>query len=154
MSIVTSEQALLDETLNRLESALLSPVVAGELRNWIANVQQAAATFTMDWTRYLHTVLHTQYAEIAKNDPEMSNTIEKLVATDRELLEQLTRFHENVSNLAARAAQVQWNEGKLADERRKLEEVGIALIVQIKKQRLSAETWLSEALYRDRGVKD
>jgi hypothetical protein len=154
MSVVTSEHALLDETLNRLETALLTPAVSGELQSWIANVRQAAVTFAMDWTRYLHTIIHEQYHEIAKNDPEMSTAIEKMIATDRQLLDELAKFHESVRDLEARAANVQWNEGKLAAERQQLEDAGICLIVHIKKQRIAAETFLSESFYRDRGVKD
>ena len=154
MSSVMNEHSILDETSNRLETALLTPAVAGELKGWVTNVREAAATFSMDWTRYLHTVLHQQYAEIAKNDPEMSNDIEKMIATDKQLIDQFAAFSEKFRELEEHTNEVQWDEGKLAGERQRLEEAGITLIVQIKKQRLAAETWLSEAFYRDRGVKD
>jgi len=154
MSTVTSEFATLDDTLNKLENALLTPAVPGELQSWIATVKQSATTFAMDWARYLHTVIHAQYAEIVKTDPEMSAFVQKMKSTDQQLLDQLASFHEDFGRLEERAKQAQWNEGKLADDRRRLEEGGIALILQIKKQRLTAEAWLSEAFYRDRGVKD
>jgi hypothetical protein len=151
---IQSFDQTLDETLNKLETSLLAPVVSGELKTWISNVQQAAATFAVDWTRYLHTVLHVQYKEIAENDPELSSSVEKMIQTDKQLLDKFAKFHEDLPALEKRAAEVEWHESKLAGERKRLEETGIALILQIKKQRAAAETWTTEALYRDRGVKD
>jgi hypothetical protein len=147
------EQAL-DETLGKLEKALLAPVVSGELKSWVTNVRQAAATFAVDWTRYLHSVLHLQYQEIAQTDPELLSEVEKMIQTDQQLLEKFARFHEELQTLEKNAEKVEWQENKLAGEQKRIEETGISLILQIKKQRAAAETWLSESLYRDRGVKD
>jgi len=153
MTTMTSNHAL-EETLTKLETALLSPVVSGELKGWLSNVREGAATFAMDWTRYLHTVLHAECKEIVQTDPELSASVEKMIRTDQTLLDQLTKFHEDLHALEQRAEELEWQESKLAADRQRLEETGIALIVQIKKQRATAETWLAESLYRDRGVKD
>ena len=153
MTTLTTNNAL-EETLTKLETALLTPVVSGELKDWLPNVRQAAATFATDWTRYLNTVLHVEYAQIVETDPELSAAVEKMIRNDNQLLDQLAKFHEHLHALEQRAEQVEWQENKLAGERERLEETGIALIVQLKKQRTSAETWLAESLYRDRGVKD
>jgi uncharacterized Ntn-hydrolase superfamily protein len=153
MTTLTTNHAL-EETLTKLETALLTPVVAGELKGWPKNVRQSAATFATDWTRYLNTVLHVEYAQIVETDPELSAAVEKMIRTDNQLLDQLAKFHEHLHALEQRAEQLQWQENKLAGERERLEETGISLIVQLKKQRAAAETWLAESLYRDRGVKD
>jgi hypothetical protein len=144
----------LEETLSTMETALLAPVVSGELKSWINNVQQAVKTFAVDWTRHLHSVLHVQYAEIATSDPEMSAFVEKMIKTDQELLEELAQFHEALHQLSQRANEVNRDEGKLAGERQAVEDAGIALILKIKKQRTAAATWLAESAYRDRGVVD
>jgi len=81
----------------------------------------------------------------------MSTQVEKLICNDRQLLEQLTGFHEELHLLAQASAQVTKNEGKLAEQRKRLEEAGTALILNIKKQQASAGTWLAEAHFRDRG---
>jgi len=153
MTTLAPEHAL-EETLSKVETALLSPVVSGELKSWVANVRQASATFTVDWTGYLNTVLHTQYAEIAATDPELSSFVQKMIQTDQQLLEELTQFHEALHDLKGRAADVKWQEGKLAAEQKRIEESGIALILKVKKQRAAVATWLSEAVYRDRGTVD
>jgi len=144
----------LEETLAKLETALLSPVVSGELKGWFTTVREAASTFALDWTRYLNTVLHAEYKQIVQTDPELSSSVEKMIRNDQTLLDKLAKFHEDLHTLEQRAEQLEWQENKLAAERQRLEETGIALIVQIKKQRATAETWVAESYYRDRGVKD
>jgi vacuolar-type H+-ATPase subunit I/STV1 len=146
------EEKNLAETLTRLEAALLSPPIAGELQMWTKTVQEAAATLAVDLASYLRTVLHVQYEEIAKTDPEMSAHVEKLVRSDQQLLEQLTKFHEELHALGEAAQHVSKNEGKLAQQRQKLEETGTALILAIKRQQATATTGLAEAHFRDRGV--
>jgi hypothetical protein len=150
---LTLEQKLA-ETMSKLETALLSPVIAGEFSQWVHAVQESAATLTVDLTSLLHTVLHVQYKEIAKTDLEMATQVEKLIAGDKLLLEQLTRFHEDLHALAAAAEIVERDELKLDGLRERVEEKGVTLILAIKKQQAAANTWLSEAHFRDRGVKD
>jgi hypothetical protein len=140
--------------MNRLEAALLSPAIAGELKTWLASVEEAAATFAVDWTRHLHTVVHVQYQEIAKSDPELSHCVEKMIATEEQLLQDLAHFHEELHALREQAEKVGWHENKLAGRRQHLEEKGTQLILQVKKQQLAAATWLTEAVFRDRGTKD
>jgi vacuolar-type H+-ATPase subunit I/STV1 len=145
------EQNLAD-TLAKVEKALLSPPISGELTAWIQAVQDAASTLAVDLTSHLRTVLHVQYDEIAKTDPEMSAHVEKLERGDDQLLSQLTQFLEDLHDLAEAASHVTRNEGKLAEQRQKVEEAGIALVLAIKKQQAAAAAWLGEAHFRDRGV--
>jgi len=151
MTTVAPEQTLQD-TMAKLETALLAPVISGELEGWVLAVQQAAATFAMDWTTQLRTVLHIQYEQIASTDPELSACVEKMIQTDHELLEELACFHEKLHNLQQAAIHVDWQEAKLAAQRQNIEQAGIGLILRIKKQQAAAGTWLTEAVYRDRGV--
>ena len=81
----TPVEQTLQETMHRFESALLAPVVGGELMTWINGVREASATFGLDWTRYLRSVLHVQYDEIAKVDPELLHQVDQMVETDEQL---------------------------------------------------------------------
>ncbi len=155
MSVTTlAPEQNLTETMAKLEKALLTPAIPGELSIWTQTVQDAAATLAMDLASYLRSVLHLQYNEIAKTDPEMSAHVEKLLAGDQHLLELAARFHEELHKLAAAAEHVKKNEGKLAELRERVETDGLAMILSIKKQQAVATTWLAEARYRDRGVAD
>jgi hypothetical protein len=153
MTTIAPEQTLQD-TMTKLEAALLGPVVSGEMESWVLAVQQAAATFAMDWATHVRTVLHVQYEQIANTDPELSACVEKMIHTDHELLEELARFHEKLHDLQQAAFHVDWQESKLAAQRQNIEQSGMGLILRIKKQQSAAATWLAEAIYRDRGVGD
>jgi len=144
----------LEETMSKLERALLAPVVAGELKDWVSDVEEAARTFATDWTRHLHSTAHLEYRQIAKNDAELLPTVTKMIETDQQLLHALAGFQEDLHGLAKQAEEVGWQEGKLSGRQKKFEETGVQLITRIKKQQLAGATWLSEAFYRDRGTKD
>jgi len=124
------------------------------MEGWVLAVQQAAATFAVDWTTQLRTVLHVQYEQIANTDSELSACVEKMIQTDQALLEELACFHEKLHDLEQAASHVDWQETKLAAQRQNIEQTGIGLILRIKKQQSAAATWLAEAMYRDRGVGD
>jgi hypothetical protein len=144
------EQSLQDSML-RLESALLAPVVSGELKSWTATVEESLRTFGADWMAYVKSVLHPQYSRIAKTDPNLLSRVDQMIQEDRQLLTDFARFESGVSDLTRRAEQVQRDESKAADDRAGVEKTGIDLILRIKKQQVAAATWLNEANYRDLG---
>ena len=152
-TMLTCDETL-HETISKMEAAVLAPVISGELKNWVQTVQQAAATFSTDWTRYLHTVLHVNYAEISREDPDLAPCVKNMIAADTQLLEEFAKFHENLHELGQRALRVGNHESKLEEHRESVEVAGIGIITRIKKQIATADTWLSEALLRDRGVGD
>lgn len=144
----------LNTALTTLETALLTPVVSGELETWAAAAQQAAIELDRRLPPYLRSVLHPQYAEIARSDAELLPRVEQLIAEDQNLLLEQSAFCDRINAFAQRAAQVKRDEAQVATERDQLEQEGIGLIVRIKKQRAAADTWLAEASYRDRGPVD
>ena len=144
----------LNDTLATLETALLTPVVSGELESWARAAQQAATELEKRLPPYLRSVLHPQYAEIARSDSELLPRVEQLIAEDQNLLLEQSAFCDRMNSFAARAAQVKKDEAQVAVERTQLEQEGIGLIVRIKRQRAAADTWLAEANYRDRGPVD
>ena len=144
----------LNTALAALETALLTPVVSGEMEAWARTAQQAATELDRRLPPYLRSVLHPQYAEIARSDAELLSRVEQLIAEDQNLLLDQSAFCDRINTFALRAAQVKRDEAQVAAERDGLEEEGIGLIVRIKKQRAAADTWLAEANYRDRGPVD
>jgi hypothetical protein len=148
------QETALQESMLRLEAALLSPVVSGELRQWIEAVDESLASFGSKWVEFVNTVLHKQYAQIAKTDTNLLSRVDQMVEEDRHLLADLRHFEKSVKDLAVRARQVEKNEVKVADERLQVEKNGIELILRVKKQQSSATTWLNEDNYRDLGSGD
>jgi len=152
-TLAPAEQALHD-SMAHLESALLTPVVSGELESWTQTVAESLKAFGPTWVNYVKSVLHPQYAQIAKVDPDLLPRVDQLVQEDRQLVADFTEFESRVAALASRAAQVRKHESKVADDQEGVEQAGLALILRIKKQQAVAATWLHEANYRDRGVGD
>jgi septal ring factor EnvC (AmiA/AmiB activator) len=142
------------EALSKLETALLSPVVAGELDKWAETGQEAMALVAASLPPYFQNVLHPQYKQIARTDPELLTRIEQLIAEDQRLVEEFAKFSRRLASFAEAAALVKKHESKVNDELASLEQDGIALIVRVRKQRATADTWLTEAVYRDRGDVD
>jgi hypothetical protein len=96
--------AELNETLETLETALLTPVVSGELEAWARTVQQAAAMLEKRLPPYLRSVLHPEYAEIARSDAELLPRVEQLIAEDQNLLLEQSAFCDRVNAFSRRAA--------------------------------------------------
>jgi hypothetical protein len=144
----------LTDALTRLETALLSPVVSGELDSWAKAVEEATTALAERLPPYVSNVLHPQYAEIAKTDGELLSRVEQLIAEDQNVLLDLEALRTQVSEFATRATQIKKDEAQVADQRLKLEQKGIEFIVRVRRQRAAADTWMAEANYRDRGPVD
>jgi regulator of replication initiation timing len=144
----------LNESLAALETALLTPVVSGELESWVRTAEGATNKLSQKLPTFLKMVLHPQYAEIAKSDAELLTRVQQLIEEDQNLILEQEAFRNRMSDFAKRASQIKKDEAQVANERTKLEQDGIALILRIKRQRAAADTWLTEAAYRDRGPVD
>jgi hypothetical protein len=144
----------LNDALSKLETALISPVVAGELESWARAAQDATTLLVERLPAFLKSVLHPQYAEIAKSDAELLPKVEQLVAEDQKVALEQDAFRTHLNDFAKLASQIKKDEARVSAERTKLEQEGLDLILRIKRQRAAASTWLAEANYRDRGTKD
>jgi hypothetical protein len=150
----TQQETEIDEALARLERALLTPVIPGELVEWVQAVEQAGASLGKPLHEFIHGVLHQQYAEIAKADQEMLFRVQQMIATDQALLDGYQQFQDKVADLARLAPSAKKDENKVAGPLAAIEQEGTTLILAIRKQQAAASAWLSEALYRDRGPVD
>jgi hypothetical protein len=150
----SAEEAALNEALMRLERALLTPVIPGELEDWVQAAQTATAALAEPLQRYVQSILHPQYAEIAKTDPEMLTHVEQLIAADKTILAGYQQFLSTMGDLVQRAPTAKKDETKVSALLAQVEKDGTALILGIRKQQAAASAWLDEALYRDRGPVD
>jgi len=154
MSTATMPDRVLNDTLTKLEAALLAPPIAGEMGHWVREVKQAAATLATDWTREQNCVLHRQYEQIAQTDPEMLSHVQHMTEGEKVLSEELIAFHEQLQQLEEATAHVDWQETKLAAQQKRVESAGLQLLMHMKKHQATVGSLLTEAVYRDRGVKD
>lgn len=144
----------LQTTMGELETALLTPIVSGELLSWVETVQEAAATFGTDWMRCVRTTLHPMYKEIAKSDNDLLTKVEQMRQAEEKLFEDLAQFQERLASMKHLAEIAGLEEGRIEERRQTIENEGMDLILRIKRQQAATATWLAEAQYRDRGVGD
>ncbi|MGI8980299.1 MAG: hypothetical protein ACR2FY_13820 [Pirellulaceae bacterium] len=154
MTQVQDLELVVNEAMTRLETALLTPLVSGELESWVGEVREAAADLGTPLHDYVETVLHAQYIQIAKTDEELLSRVEKMIEEDKNLLGEYDGFLAELATLTARVPSAEKDELKVTDHRAHVETRGNALILRIRKQRAVASAWLSEAFYRDRGPVD
>src|SRR4051794_8474822 len=115
----------LTTTLTRLETALLTPAISGELESWARAVQDATTELEKRLPAYVQNVWHPQYAEIARSDQELLTRVEQLIADDQNLVAEQIAFSRRVAEFSRRAGQVKKDEAQLAAERQQLEQDGI-----------------------------
>ena len=152
--VQTDLEPVVTEALNKLETVLITPLVSGELDDWVQQVREATLELGASLREYIESVLHAQYVQIAKTDVELVSRVEQMIEEDKNLLCEYDGFLAEVDTLAARVPAAERDELKITDHRAHLEARGTALVLRIKKQRATASTWLSEAFYRDRGPVD
>lgn len=143
----------LKSAIDKLETALLTPAMAGELVTWITQVQDSADDLDELFKPCLER-LHSDFTEIAKADNELFSRVEQMVAGEKDLLQMHDEFRRNLQLLATKAPKVFSDEAKVADERLKVEQQGTKLLTELKRLQAAASTWLQEAVFRDRGPVD
>ncbi len=153
MATPHSEQELLD-ALTAMETALHTPVISGELKDWVESVRKAFAAATVALRNQFKQRHRQHFADILKEDLEMARQVEKLKQEDQEILEQLTEWGRSLDDLAAVAAAAGRHESKVQEREGQVIKSGQMLIARVRKQETAITTWLIEAFQRDRGTVD
>lgn len=144
----------LNESLAKLETALLTPVVSGELGTWLDNVELSAGDLGEPLRRFLQEVQPQEYRQIAASDQELLSRVQQLATEDNELLAALGRFRASADKLRPMVQAALHHESKAEEQRSAFEQEGLDLVQRIRRHLVAADTWLAEAVYRDRGTKD
>ena len=79
-------EPVVNEAMTKLETALLTPLVSGELESWVQDVRAAGVELGPALREFLETVLHAQYVQIAKTDEELLSRVEQMIEEDKNLL--------------------------------------------------------------------
>ena len=144
----------LRDALAAFETALATPLLSGELDNWIDHVQ---ATWS-DVSTHVHdhsTRLHPrQYQEISDADPELMSQVEKLQVEDLAIERDREGLCRRVHGIVQHAPQFEPDEEKVKHHLTQLIDIGVLFVGRARKQEVVVETWFVEAFNRDRGVGD
>ena len=149
-----NSESALKASLAAFETSLATPIVSGELAEWIEAVQK---TWTEASAQLHYQVKHRhpqQYEQISKEDPELLPRVEQLQAEDRAIEEEREKLSHTVSRTTQHAPKLEPDEGKAQQHTKKLVDEGMAFIARVRKQEVAIETWFVEAFNRDRGAVD
>lgn len=144
----------LKQSLDKLEMALLAPVVSGELNSWLENAQQAAGELQKSLAGFASSSERAEFKQIAQSDQELLFRIEQMAKEDQAIVAELEQFRKELRSFYESIPEAIRHESKVAEQRQHLEEKGLAVAIRIKRQLAALTTWFSESLYRDRGPVD
>ena len=144
----------LEDALGALESALATPVIAGELPQWCEVASHACNEMEIclkTAVRENHTPL---IKEIFAIDPEQARHVDQLKQADVELQQHVAAFGQRLVELCDAAVVVEPDEQRIAERVEDTIKSGLDLVISVRRQEMALTTWHSEALKRDRGVVD
>ncbi len=146
--------AVLKGRLAKLEEAVSTPVVSGEMADWAAEAERAAGALLQVLRDALPPLRQQQFDTILAEDSTLEPRVNEMRQRDTENLTLLERLHKQLGTISQQADLRQEAETSLHDRVAKLTETGLHLVVEIRKQDTAVDTWIQEAFQRDRGVGD
>jgi hypothetical protein len=147
-------KAHLLEALADLELALETPVIPGEMERWTAAVGQALDAVEPLLVEAIDKEHAHSIDQISQEDPGLLHVAGRLTEGDHESLQSLKKFRNQLGQLARGAERVEPDEARLETPLEKFINAGLGFIIHVRKQEAALDTWLVEALNRDRGVVD
>jgi hypothetical protein len=144
----------LKAALDALETSLVSPVISGELTDWVRSVQKSwseASSQIQSAVKHSHP---QQLEEIGGADPELLPRVEQLQAEDLAIEEDREKLATAVQRVAEHVPKLEPDEEKARQHTDKLVEQGVTFINRVRKQEVAIKTWFVEAFNRDRGAGD
>jgi hypothetical protein len=131
-----------------------TPVVSGELAEWIDTVSKSWVEASAQVHYQVKHRNPRQYEQIAKEDPELLPRIEQLQAEDAAIEEDRERLGNTVHRTAQHVPRMEPDEEKARHHTKKLIDEGLTFIARVRKQATAIQTWFVEAFNRDRGAVD
>lgn len=142
------------ESLAELELALETPVVPGELERWTSAVEQALTVVEPLLVEVIEKEHSQNINQISQEDPGLLRVAAQLTEGDYESLQSLKNLRHQVGRLATVAEVVEPDEARLEDPLNTFISAGLEFIIHARKQEVALDTWMMEAINRDRGVVD
>ena len=150
----TTAEDELKVVLAAFETSLATPVVSGELTEWLDAVKQSW-TEASEKIRYQAKHEHSrQFEQIAKADPELLPRVEQLQAEDTVIERDLETLSQIILSTSAHVPKLEPDEEKALHHIKRLVDEGMAFILRVRKQEVAIQTWFVEAFNRDRGAGD
>src|SRR5947209_3460746 len=150
----TTKSSRLLEALARLEMCLETPMVPGELEVWTDQLAKAATEAGEQLTTAIQKDHAEKLAQISHEDRGLSRRVSQLKEDDQESLRRWDAFRSQLQVLTRKAGHFEPDELPIEDALKRFIAQGLAFVIHVRKQEIALDTWLGEALDRDRGVVD
>ncbi len=143
------------KSLADLETSFATPVVSGELTEWVTNALRAAErvrSFLLGDIQKIHTEL---FSNILRQDVDLSAQVEKLRTADVQISHaDCDEVISNLTKLQEQARRVRQDEAQIADAVADVTKRGMEFVLAARGQETAISAWLSEAFNRDIGGGD
>ncbi|NQV27884.1 MAG: hypothetical protein HQ518_26335 [Rhodopirellula sp.] len=150
----TESNSVLIDAVERLEVALQTPFVPGEMVNWAKAVRRSLTALHLPLNEQLNQVHHRTIKQIALEDPELSTRAVNLKRADEQNMQQFERLLQRVQNLPERVNQAEPDEGSMESELQEIIDDGLKFVLAVRGQETAIDTWMNESLNRDSGDGD
>jgi hypothetical protein len=154
MKAETAIKEPLREELERLETALDSPQVPGELLGWATMVRKNFDEAAKAILRQIESVHPDQLQEIEGQDPELLARTRQLREDDRSHQGWCRRLSAAFADFEAKATRAGADEKQVVEQQQALLEEGLRFVTHVRKQETAIRSWLQEAFERDTGQGD
>lgn len=144
----------LTDPLCRLETALGTPPVPGELRTWATTLRKTFDETTRDILQQIDTVHPAQFQEIEDTNSELLARVEGLREEDRKNRDTCRSLAVQFAELEASAVRAGADEKQVIEQQQKLLEEGLRFVMNVRRQETAIRTWTEEAFDRDSGMGD
>ncbi len=151
MDVTTANREFRD-SLESVETCLMTPRVSGELDGWIANLKHAMDTFGAALLQQISEGHCAAFQQITSQDSELHSRVEQLQRNDLQSRELYDALQNRLAILEKSTPRVEPDEGRLEMEVVKFCESGLAFVQHVRKQEVAIDTWFQEAFQRDRGI--
>ena len=105
-------ETALREALTAFETSVTSPVVSGELSDWIEKVKKSWSTVSAQITEQLHHLHPQQFQEISDADAALFRQVELLKAEDEAIECDLEKLGQTMSRMAEHLPKLEPDEAK------------------------------------------
>lgn len=147
-------QTELIKALEIFEENLETPIVPGELPNWLRAVQQSCQRMRIALVREFEETHPSMFKEIEEQDAGLMQRVEQMHQTDGELWKRCLEVESLWQALGPRAEKLEPHESRLHPRISELTSRSLKLVVDVRREEQAVKTWYVEAFQRDRGEVD
>ena len=142
------------EELERLEAALDTPSVPGEMSSWASMVRKSFDAAARAILNHIDSVHPGQLGEIDGQDAELMAQTEHLREEDQCHQDWCRRLSAAFAEFDGKAVRAGADEKQVTEQQQALLEEGLRFVTHVRKQEAAIRSWLQEAYQRDTGAGD